>query len=111
MNIKTISDVKETKTIKHYSPSLHADRFLGRDPSGGKLIDIDCCLSTGQQQSGGSGSLSAVQPAQRQLASEEGKPPSMNTNGIDLRFHFLQGDLWTFIAEQRAESLVCAQPP
>lgn len=44
-------------------------------------------------------SLSAAAGAQRHCALKR-LPQSMNTNGIDLHLHFLQGDLWTFIAEE-----------
>lgn len=49
-------------------------------------------------------SLSAAQRAQRQLGLKR-LPQSMNTNGIDLYLHFLQGDLWTFIAEEEPRPL------
>lgn len=49
-------------------------------------------------------SLSAAQRAQRQLGLKR-LPQSMNTNGIDLYVHFLQGDLWTFIAKEEPRPL------
>lgn len=53
-------------------------------------------------------SLSAAQRAQRQLGLKR-LPQSMNTNGIDLYLHFLQGDLWTFITEEEPRPLcVCS---
>lgn len=52
-------------------------------------------------------SLSAAQRAQRQLGLKK-QPQSMNTNGIDLSFHFLQGDWWIFIANKdRVRACVC----
>lgn len=49
-------------------------------------------------------SLSAAQRAQRPLGLKR-LPQSMNTNGIDLYLHFLQGDLWTFIGREEPRPL------